>query len=162
VEWAEEKIAIREAAERYGVDARFIATIRKVENGGPGREFGVLSVSAPDYAGQLKEACISVAHRLFRYQRDRPSAAAIARGYTVRTCSCGFVESLGGPVPSASALAYTLGGLRYSEAFIIYFAGIWAPVLAPNDPAHLNEHWLTNALAIYDRACGGEGLDGLA
>jgi hypothetical protein len=136
MEWRDEKLLIRAAAERHGVDPRFIATIRKVENGGPGREFGVLSVHAPDYVSQLKEACISVAHRLFRYPRDRPSSSG------------------------AGAFLYTLGGLRYSEAFISYFAGIWAP-LAGEDPAHLNQYWFANALAIYDRACGAEGLDGM-
>lgn len=63
VEWP--KILL--AATTKGVDAYFIAAIRVAENGAPGREFGVLSVPAPDYASQLRVTCNSVCSRLLAF-----------------------------------------------------------------------------------------------
>ena len=133
--WEEEIARMRVAAESRGVDVRFIATIRKVEDGRPGREFGVLSVHAPNYDSQLREACISVAHRAALFEVHE-------------SCSC---EPL---------FEYTSAhGMRYSDAFIRHFAGVWAPVQgADNDPTHLNDNWLNNAREIYSRFC----TDGLS
>ena len=112
-----EEPTIRVEAERYGVDWRFIAAIRRQEDGGPGREFGVLSEHAPDYNTQLSVCCESVAHRVFTYP--------------------------GHP------FVYTRHGLIYSYDWIKYFAGIWCPVGATNDPDKLNVNWLPNVLKFY-------------
>jgi hypothetical protein len=64
IDWSKEFTLIVERAAAYGVDPLFIAAIRHAENGGPGREFGVLSVSAPSYAEQLSVCCATVRHRL--------------------------------------------------------------------------------------------------
>ena len=61
---AKEWPLIKEAASKYGVNPYFMAAIRRAEDGGPGREFGVLSVEAPSYEEQLKVACLTVAHRM--------------------------------------------------------------------------------------------------
>lgn len=58
---------IKEAASKYGVNPYFMAAIRQAENGGPGREFGVVSVDAPTYDEQLRIACLTVAHRMALY-----------------------------------------------------------------------------------------------
>lgn len=63
VEWP--KILL--AATTKGVDAYFIAAIRVTENGAPGREFGVLSVSAPDYDAQLRVTCNTVRNQLLAF-----------------------------------------------------------------------------------------------
>ena len=65
--WDDEVAAIKEMAQRRGVDWAFVAAIRKAENGGDGRQFGVLSVEAATYEDQLMVCCNSVAHRLDEY-----------------------------------------------------------------------------------------------
>jgi hypothetical protein len=53
----------------YGPDllTPILMAIRSAENGAAGREFGVLSVSAPTYAEQLHIATKTVLHRLWSY-----------------------------------------------------------------------------------------------
>src|SRR5882672_3634835 len=51
-----------------GVDARLLAAIRKAENGGPGREFGILSVAAPTYQQQAQIAANTIRNTMTRYQ----------------------------------------------------------------------------------------------
>lgn len=67
IDWTVEEPLIKLMSARYGVDFAFIKAIRSSENGSKGREFGVLSVSAPSYNDQLETACRSVAHQLERY-----------------------------------------------------------------------------------------------
>jgi hypothetical protein len=64
INWTEEWPRIVASAMRYGVQPAAVAAIRVAEDGAPGREFGVLSVPAPDYDSQLRVACESLAHRL--------------------------------------------------------------------------------------------------
>lgn len=52
--WEQE--AIIRIARQAGVDPRLLAAVRLTENGGPGREFGVLSVPAPTYDDQERVA----------------------------------------------------------------------------------------------------------
>jgi len=114
-----EQAAIFGAADQYALDARFLAAIRLQENGGPGREFGVLSVSAPTYADQLDWAARTVVHRLTTYEQGTGQSPLDPDG-------------------------------RYSSPFINYFAGIYAPVGAKNDPRNLNQWWPGNVIAFYD------------
>jgi hypothetical protein len=41
--------------------------------------------------------------------------------------------------------------IKYNDRFIAYFASIWAPVGAANDPNGLNINWSGNVKAIYER-----------
>jgi hypothetical protein len=62
-----EAALIAQEAARTGVDPALLAAIRKVENGPPGREFGVLSVPAPTLEGQARVAANTVRNTLQRY-----------------------------------------------------------------------------------------------
>lgn len=66
-DFATEWPKIRDAAITFGVDAFYVAAIRVAENGRPGREFGVLSESAPSYDAQLRATCVSVRNETLRY-----------------------------------------------------------------------------------------------
>jgi hypothetical protein len=59
---------IQETAEHAGVDPDFLRALRRVENGGPGREFGVLSVPAPTYHDQARVAAESIRKSLERFR----------------------------------------------------------------------------------------------
>jgi hypothetical protein len=64
IDWEIEWPKIQAAAHEYAVSPYFVAAIRHTENGAPGREFGVLSVSAPTYEDQLRVTCLTVSHRM--------------------------------------------------------------------------------------------------
>ncbi len=64
--WEQEIIV--ETATRKGVDPRALAAVRLQENGGPGREFGVLSVPAPTYQAQADVAANSLVNAERRYR----------------------------------------------------------------------------------------------
>lgn len=71
---------IRRAAARAGVDEEFLTALRKIENGGPGREFGVLSVPAPTYEAQARVAAESVRRSRERFEATGASAVDPATG----------------------------------------------------------------------------------
>jgi hypothetical protein len=62
---------------KYDVDPAFLVALRRTEGGGPGREFGVLSVPAPTYDAQLDWAARSVqaAEKRFRATGQDPTDA---------------------------------------------------------------------------------------
>ncbi len=62
----EQDVILRTAAE-IGVPAAFLAAIRIAENGGPGREFGVLSEAADTYEAQARIAALSIRNNTYRY-----------------------------------------------------------------------------------------------
>ncbi len=130
--WQDECKLIIDAAHVAGVDPRFVAAIRKQENGASGREFGVLSVPAKGYDAQLRVTCRSVAHRLHSYYDDVMD----------------------------SPLRKTKDDTVYSDDFIEYFGNIWSPVGARNDPRSLNKNWIANVRKLYARACR-EGITAL-
>lgn len=66
-----EQAIIAETARRKGVDPVALAAIRLAENGGPGREFGVLSVSAPTYQAQADVTANSLKNSEARYRDAR-------------------------------------------------------------------------------------------
>jgi hypothetical protein len=122
--WQDEQALIKIAAARYGLDWHFVAAIRKAEGGGPGREFGVLSVKAPSYTVQLDVCCQTVRHRLVEYDEDNP----------------------------ALELHETSDGKRtvvYHRDFITWFGAIWAPNGASNDATGLNRNWSKNVSYWY-------------
>src|SRR5512139_1473559 len=125
--WAEEMDEITAAATDRGVDALFIAAIRRAENGSPGGvfgEFGVPTKTAPTYRRQA-EVC-----------------ASTVRGLLIR-----FDGNPFDPVPVS-----TEGGARravYRQEFIAAVARQYAPIGADNDPEGLNRHWESNVSKFY-------------
>jgi len=75
-----EKALIRDAAARAAVDPRFLSALRRAENGGPGREFGVLSVSAPTYEDQVRLAAASIRRSVGRFEATGRAAIDPATG----------------------------------------------------------------------------------
>ncbi len=64
-----EASVIRREAERTGVDAALLSALRRTENGGVGREFGVLSVKAPDLDSQARVAANTVRNTIQRFEQ---------------------------------------------------------------------------------------------
>lgn len=89
IDWSTEEPVIKTMSQYCGVDFAFIKAIRVTENGGPGKEFGVLSVHAPSYNDQLEIACKSVAHQLTLYHTN-----PLVRNSRGRLCySTGFIQT---------------------------------------------------------------------
>lgn len=61
---------IQSVATQYQVDARLLAAIRRAENGGPGKEFGILSVPAPTFYQQAVAAAQTVYNNQRRYEQQ--------------------------------------------------------------------------------------------
>ena len=117
---------IERIAAAQGVDWRFLKALRRTEDGGSGRQFGVLSVPAPTWTDQATIAARTIRHTLGRYWenvRDDPWDEAKA---------------------------------GYANDFIHYFSSGGAgwpgycPLGAANDPTGLNAHHYPNLLAFYD------------
>jgi len=77
----EDAIILQTAAIR-GIDARLLAAIRKAEMGGPGREFGVLSIPAPTYQDQANIAANTIRNNVSRYEGDTGLSAMLDGRYT--------------------------------------------------------------------------------
>lgn len=75
-----EKLLINDAASRAAVDPRFLGALRRAENGGPGREFGVLSVPAPTYEDQVRLAAVSIRRSVQRFEATGRAAIDPASG----------------------------------------------------------------------------------
>ena len=63
----DERRIIERTAEHAGIDPDFLHALRRAENGGPGREFGVLSVPAPTYQDQARVAAESIRRSAARF-----------------------------------------------------------------------------------------------
>ena len=122
IDWAIELPLIQASASKHNLDYQWIRTIRAIENGGEGKQFGVLGVGADSYQAQLEVCCTTVAHRLEIYP-----ANPLQRCYS----------------------AASVARMRYTRGWISYFASIWAPIGVSNDPTKLNSNWLSNALLTY-------------
>lgn len=57
--------------------------------------------------------------------------------------------------PGNPVMRDPFGRVRYSHAWIAYFASIWAPVGVDNDPNGLNKNWLANVLSFYQKHING-------
>lgn len=66
INWFKEEQLIIKESIKHGIDPLFVATIRRIENGGPGREYGVLSIPAPTYKEQLHITCNSVRNKIMK------------------------------------------------------------------------------------------------
>lgn len=64
-----EDAVLKEVAQRTGIDPRFLQALRRAENGGPGREFGVVSVPAPTYEDQARVAAETVRRNVERFEQ---------------------------------------------------------------------------------------------
>lgn len=65
-----EAAIIAREAQRAGIDPALLAALRRVENGRPGREFGVLSVAAPGIEEQARAAANSIRKTMARFERQ--------------------------------------------------------------------------------------------
>lgn len=63
----QQEAIILHAAAEIGVPAPFLAAIRIAENGGPGREFGVLSDAATTFDAQARVAAQSIRNNQYRF-----------------------------------------------------------------------------------------------
>jgi hypothetical protein len=77
---ARELDVIERTAARETIDPRFLQAIRRIENGGPGREFGVLSVPAPTYEDQARVAAETVHRNVERLEKMGKVAVDPATG----------------------------------------------------------------------------------
>jgi hypothetical protein len=67
---ADEAEVIGREAQRVNIDPALLAALRRVENGGPGREFGVLSVPAPGLEEQARVAANTIRKNAARFVRQ--------------------------------------------------------------------------------------------
>lgn len=125
VNLAQEWPRIRDVAVRYGVDPYFIAAIRIVENGGPGREFGVMlknRTQMSDFEFQLLGCVQTVVSSLNNFT--------------------------GNPLVTHKTAGDAIV-LGYTEAFIATVQRKHAPVGVSNDPNNLNRSWFVNVARTY-------------
>lgn len=120
--WDEEKVEIECVAREYGLEPELVAAVRKAENGSAGREFGILSVDAPDFPSQLRTCCATLRRYLYEYGRNPFVLASTDKGHD---------------------------RLSYSPEFIQYAAKRYAPQGASNDPTALNSNWSRNVNTFY-------------
>lgn len=74
---------IRGIAEQAGIQPQFLQALRRTEAGGPGREFGVLSVPAPTYQDQARVAAETVQRNIGRFaQVGQPATDPTSGRYT--------------------------------------------------------------------------------
>lgn len=107
-------------AMKHGIDHRLLIALRATENGGPGREFGVLDPACRTWDEQAEWAARTIRHTVSRF--------AVHVGERVE-----WWDDHHG---------------RYTEAFLLYFSrggpgyDGYAPLKAANDPTGLNaNHW---------------------
>lgn len=129
INFAKERPLIEVACAPKNVDPAFVCAIRQAENGSPGREFGVLSQSAPTYADQLRICVATVAHRLESFPGN-----PLAR------------DSFGRIRYNAKWVAY----------FQSIWAPSGLDVHVDNDPNGLNANWLKNVLVFYEAHIDGK------
>jgi hypothetical protein len=126
IDWSSETILIEDAANAKNIDPFFVMAIREAENGAQGKEFGVLSTTAPTYADQLRICVATVAHRLESFPANPVERDSFGR------------------------IRYSLKWIAYFQSI---WAPVGLDVA--NDPNRLNLNWLTNVEASYVKFIGG-------
>ena len=121
-QWEQE--TIMRIAGDADVDARLLAAVRLIENGSPGREFGVLSVPAPTYEDQGRVAAETIRNVIERYQLN------IGRN------------------PVGPDGEFSVDFLRYFSRGGPGYLG-YAPIGAMNDPGGLNVNHYPKLLTFY-------------
>jgi len=120
---------IIDTSTRFGIDPRFLAALRKAENGRPGKDFGVLSVATY----QPKDGSLPELQHAFQDQAN-VAARTIANNLTR------YRAGKGDPIGPDG---------RVTADFIAYFSAIYAPVGASNDPTNLNTNHVANLRTYY-------------
>lgn len=122
---SQEDPKILSVASKQGIDWRLLRALRETENGGPGKEFGVLDMHADTWDQQAEIAARTIRHTVGRYWMHFGSDP--------------WDDTVG----------------RYSPAFLAYFsrggpgyAG-YAPLHVANDPNDLNANHLGNLTRFY-------------
>jgi hypothetical protein len=119
----EAEVIAREAR-RTRIDPSVLMAIRHVENGGPGREFGILAVPAPDLDAQARVAANTVRNTLTRFERGGGTAVDPVTGRYTET----FLRFLSSRYAPAGALNDPSGLNRYHAANLIaYYRKTSAP-----------------------------------
>ena len=129
INWQNEIPLIEDACAPKQIDPAFVMAIRQAENGAPGREFGVLSQSAPTYADQLRVCIATVAHRLESFPGNPLVRDAFGR------------------------IRYNAKWVAYFQSI---WAPSGLDVHVDNDPNGLNANWLKNVLHFYEMHIGGK------
>jgi hypothetical protein len=80
-----EASVIAREAQRTGIDPSVLVAIRRVENGSPGKEFGILAVPAADLDAQARVAANTVRNTLIRFERGGGTAVDPATGRYTET-----------------------------------------------------------------------------
>ena len=78
----QEQATIQRIGREQGVDPNFLAALRQTERGGPGREFGVLSVPAPTYEAQATIAAQTIRANQRRFEAQGGVAVSPEGRYT--------------------------------------------------------------------------------
>jgi hypothetical protein len=126
----QEQQTILAVAKRKGVDPVALAAIRLAENGGAGREFGVLSVQGQPWYEARVQAVGS-------FQAQAEVAAT-----SLKQAEGRYRTETGQDPRSASG--------RYTFEFWQFFGARWAPIDAENDPRGLNRYWVDNVALLYN------------
>jgi hypothetical protein len=121
---ANEEQDILMVAAGTGVDPRLLSAIRMQENGGPGKQYGILGLGAATLSQQLQYAANTIRNTLKRYSNDT------------------------GQDPTDGNGRYTPDFLSYLANGGPSYPG-WAPVGASNDPNNFNQNWLPNVSDFY-------------
>ena len=122
--------------------AAIAAAIRYAENGGPGKEYGVLHPDVkPTYRSQAGWCAATVQKNWDRY---------LAGG----ECNNGDCTIKHKPGDSRDALVHGM------QSYIYYLGHVYCPVGADNDPNGLNKYWPKNVFSHYNnvRNLAGERL----
>lgn len=129
-EW--QSTIIDDVARQYGIDANFLASLRKTENGRKGREFGVLSPAA-----MIGDDPNVSPEESFRVQAE---------------WAAGTISKNAGRYQNATGRSATDENGRYTADYIRFFSARYAPVGAGNDPTNLNSNHARNLLAYYGQS----------
>jgi len=123
LKYASEGNTIIRTADSIGIDARFLAALRVAEGGGPGREYGVLSVPAPTYLDQVTIAARTIKNNLARYS-EKTGLSAIGRDGRYTSGFINFFSNIYAPVGASNDPGllnqYQAGNLRSNYAAIDY------------------------------------------
>lgn len=110
-----EASVIAREAQRTGIDPSVLVAIRRVENGGPGKEFGILAVPAADLDAQARVAANTVRNTIIRFERGGGTAVDPVTGRYTET----FLRFLSSCYAPAGAENDPSGLNRYHAANLI-------------------------------------------
>lgn len=113
---------------KHGIDYRLLIALRETENGGPGREFGVLDMNASTWDQQAEIAARTIRHTIGRW-----------------------AKSVGGDWWDDEHGCYTESFLQYFSRGGPGYVG-YAPLRAANDPTGLNANHFPNLAEFYAKA----------